>query len=47
MKCPYCSKEMKPGYIKSIHMIHWGEEIELGYLPDDIKRLNRTYLLRG
>lgn len=37
MKCPYCNKEMKSGYIKSTHMIRWGEAKELGYLPHDIR----------
>jgi len=37
MKCPYCSKEMASGFLKSSHFIHWGEDKSLGFLSNDLK----------
>ena len=34
MKCPYCGGDMKLGYIKSSHAVHWGPERELGAAAD-------------
>ena len=46
MNCPYCSKEMDIGYIKSSHYIHWGKERALGYYPEDLK-FNKKQFLSG
>lgn len=37
MKCPYCHKDMKRGFLKSSHYIYWGEDHSLGYFPNDLK----------
>ncbi len=37
MNCPYCSKEMASGFLKSSHFIYWGEDKSLGFLPNDLK----------
>ena len=49
MNCPYCSKEMASGFLKSSHFIHWGEEKSLGFLPNDLKltKLNFEGMLKG
>ena len=36
MKCSYCCAEMKKGYLKSSHGMHWGPDRELGSVRDDI-----------
>jgi len=36
MRCPYCNREMKMGYIKSSHAICWGTEKEPGVVKDDL-----------
>ena len=43
MKCPYCSKEMESGFIKSSHHMHWGKEKELGFLPNDLKLTKNSF----
>jgi len=46
MNCPYCSREMDPGYIKSSQVISWGKDRSLGFHPEDLK-FNKKQFLQG
>ena len=49
MNCPFCNKDMKKGFLKSSHYMHWGEEKSLGFLPHDLKltRFSLEAMLKG
>ena len=49
MNCPFCNKDMKKGFLKSSHHMHWGEEQALGFLPNDLKltRFSLEGILKG
>ena len=37
MNCPYCNKEMKSGFLKSSHLIYWGEDKTLAPFLNGIR----------
>ena len=49
MNCPFCNKDIKKGFLKSSHHMHWGEAQALGFLPNDLKltRFSLEGILKG
>jgi len=42
-RCPYCGEDMKRGYIRSSHMMHWEPEKESGYTGKKIRLTKPTW----
>jgi len=37
MKCPYCNKEMKKGFLRSGKHFHWGPEKDMYVHPENFR----------